>query len=380
MTHRNPESPSNRITIAFDASFLALPASGIGTYVRNLSAALIARQDALGLEMRLVEPKPGRIFQPGHKVHRFLWDAVGATPAMLRQVGRPDVLHLPQMSAPIWSPSPMVVTIHDVIPLVLDDYRASRAMRTYLSLMVRTSKRARYVIAPSEAARADIARIVGIDAERIVAIPEAADPALVPDPTGQARQIVAQRWGVTGPYLFNIGGFDRRKNLPLTIEAFAAALPQLPDDAKLVIGGAPHSGNEMIFPPLAPVIRQFGLDDRVVLTGRVSDEDRTALYQAATGYITASSYEGFGLTPLEAMACGVPAIVANRTSLPEVVGDAGLIVEPSVDDLASAMVSLLTESERHIDLARRSLERASQFTWDTAAERTAAVYHRASRT
>lgn len=380
MTHRNLESPSNGITVAFDASFLALPASGIGTYVRNLSSALMARQDALGLEMRLVEPKPGRILHPGHKAHRFLWDVVGATPAMLRQAGTPDILHLPQMSAPIWSPTPMVVTIHDVIPLVLDDYRASRAMRTYLNLMVRTSRRARYVIAPSEAARTDIARVMGIDAERIVAIPEAADPALTPDTTGQARQMVARRWGVTGAYLFNIGGFDRRKNLPLTIEAFSAALPQLPDDAKLVIGGAPHSGNEMIFPPLAPVIRQFGLDDRVILTGRISDEDRMSLYQAATGYITASSYEGFGLTPLEAMACGVPAIVANRTSLPEVVGDAGLIVEPSVDDLASAMISLLTDAELHADLARRSLERASRFTWDAAAERTAAVYHRASRT
>lgn len=379
MERRKPQATDSPIDVAFDASFLSLPASGIGTYVRGLTEALVRRQDALGLRVALVQPRPGRILQPGHKLHRFLWDAIGVTPATMKQLGKPDVIHLPQMSAPVIAPAPMVVTIHDVIPLVLDDYRASRAMQAYLSLMARTSKRAKLVIAPSQAAASDISRVMGIAADRVVVIPEAADPTLVPDTTGSARARVADMWGVSGPYLFNIGGYDRRKNLPLTIEAFAAALPQLPEDVKLVIGGAPHSDNPNIFPPLEPVIRKHGLQDRVVLTGRVSDEDRRALYQAATGYVTASEYEGFGLTPLESMACGVPAIVANRTSLPEVVGDAGLIVEPTVDDLAQAMVTLLTNESRHAELSRLSLERADTFTWDAAAEQTAEVYHRASR-
>lgn len=379
MTLHNHTPPQKEITVAFDASFLSLPVSGIGTYVRGLTDALVARQDALGLKIRLVEPVSGRILHPGHKLHRFLWDAVGVTPATRRQAGRPDILHLPQMSAPLLAPAPLVVTIHDVIPLVLEDYRASRAMRAYLGLMAHTSARARLIIAPSEAARMDIARVMGVDRDRIIAIPEAADPSLRPDHTDTASNLVHERWGISGPYLFNIGGFDRRKNLPLTIEAFAAALPQLPEQAKLVIAGAPHSGNEHIFPPLHPVIVRLGLQNRVVLTGRVSDDERRALYQAATGYVTASEYEGFGLTPLEAMACGVPAIVANRTSLPEVVGDAGLIVEPTVSELAGAMVTLLTDVDLHSDMSHRSLERAAMFTWQAAAEQTAAVYHRASR-
>lgn len=379
MEHRKHHATKPHVNIAFDASFLSLPASGIGTYVRGLTEALLRRQDELGISVRLIEPQPGRILQPGHKLHRFLWDATGVTPATLRQAGRPDVIHLPQMSAPVLAPAPMVLTIHDVIPLVLDDYRASRAMQAYLSLMARTSKRARLVIAPSHAAADDIARVLGIDADRITVIPEAPDQSLAPDVSGAARARVAEEWGVTGPYLFNIGGYDRRKNLPLTIEAFAAALPQLPADAKLVIGGAPHSDNPHIFPPLEPVIREHGLHDHVVLTGRVSDEDRRALYQAATGYVTASEYEGFGLTPLESMACGVPAIVANRTSLPEVVGDAGLIVEPTVDELAKAMVKLFTDAVLHGELSRLSLERAGTFTWDAAAKQTVEVYHRASR-
>lgn len=379
MTHRKHGSTDSPLKVAFDASFLALPASGIGTYVRGLTDALIANRESLGLNIMLVEPQPGRILHPGHKLHRFAWDAIGVTPATLKQAGRPDVIHLPQMSAPLIAPAPMVVTIHDVIPLVLDDYRASRAMRTYLALMAKTSARAKLIIAPSEAAKFDISRVMGIGQDRIIAIPEAADPSLTPDDSGEAQKRVAARWGITGPFLFNIGGFDRRKNLPLTIEAFASAIPQLPADAKLVIAGAPHSGNELVFPPLQPVIDRLGVGDRVVLTGRVSDDERRALYQAATGYITASEYEGFGLTPLEAMACGVPAIVANRTSLPEVVGDAGLIVEPTEDGLAEAMVSLLTNEQLHAKLSHKSLERAAAFTWKAAAERTAEVYHRASR-
>jgi glycosyltransferase involved in cell wall biosynthesis len=379
MMHRKHYAADSRLHVAFDASFLALPASGIGTYVRGLTNALLANQESLGLKVTMVEPQPGRFLNPGHRLHRFLWDAIGVTPATLREAGRPNVIHLPQMSAPLVAPAPMVVTIHDVIPLVLDDYRASRAMRTYLSLMARTSALAKLVIAPSEAAKTDIARVMGIEPDGIVVIPEAADPTLIPDDSGEARTLVAEEWGITGPYLFNIGGFDRRKNLPLTIEAFAAALPQLPDDTKLVIAGAPHSGNELIFPPLQPVIDRLGIGDRVVLSGRVSNAGRRALYQAATGYVTASEYEGFGLTPLEAMACGVPAIVADRTSLPEVVGDAGLIVEPTVDDLAAAMVQLLTDVDFRRELSRRSLERAAMFTWEAAAEATAAVYHRAAR-
>lgn len=379
MNDRNDSATDRPLRLAFDASFLSLPASGIGTYVRGLTDALIAGQDALGLEVTLIEPKAGRILQSGHKLHRFAWDAIGITPATLKQAGRPDVLHLPQMSAPLIAPAPMVVTIHDVIPLVLEDYRASRAMRAYLSLMARTSKRAKLVITPSRAAAMDISRVMGIDAERVVVIPEAADPTLAPDESGEARTMVAEKWRLTGSYLFNIGGYDRRKNLPLTIEAFAVALSQLPPDAKLVIGGAPHSDNPLVFPPLEPVIREYDLQDRVVLTGRVSDEERRALYQASTAYITASEYEGFGLTPLESMACGVPAIVANRTSLPEVVGDAGMIVEPTIDDLADAMIAMLTDEDRRSELASKSLERAATFTWDAAAEATAEVYHRASR-
>jgi glycosyltransferase involved in cell wall biosynthesis len=376
MTHGNTGAVASPITIAFDGYFLSMPFSGIGTYVRGLLGAFASEVETLGVDIRVIEPSPGRLLHPGSKSHRFAWDAAGVAAATLRSGRpRPQALHLPQMSAPLWSPVPMIATIHDVIPLVLEDYRASRAMRTYLSTMARSVRKAQRVIVPSESARRDVQQVLGINPDRIRVIPEAAGIDLAPAQGDEGRAQVRERWGINGRYLFNIGGFDRRKNLPMLVEAFAAALPSLEPETKLVIAGAPHTVNPRVFPPLDPLIRLHGLEERVVLTGRVSDEERRWLYQAAHVYITPSMYEGFGLTPLEAMACGVPAIVADRTSLPEVVGDAGLVVEPVVGDLAAAIRALMTDDALRDSLARQSLERSRRFTWATAARETAAIYH-----
>ncbi|HWV22598.1 MAG TPA: glycosyltransferase family 1 protein [Thermomicrobiales bacterium] len=378
MRRDNDHRAGKPLVIGIDGNFLSMPHSGIGTYLRGLADALERDADALGIRLRMISPDEGRFLHPGSKAHRFAWDAAGASAATLRS-GRPlpDLLHLPQMTAPVWSPVPVVATIHDVIPFVLDDYRASRAMRAYLGLMSRTVRKARRVIAPSESAASDVSRVLGVPAARIRVIPEAPGGDLMPSMDGSAVAKVRQRWGIEGTYLFNIGGFDRRKNLPLLVEAFAAALPFLPDNVRLVIAGSAHTDNPRVFPPLEPVIRRLGVGNRVLLTGRVTDDERRALYQAAHGYITPSMYEGFGLTPLEAMACGVPAIVANRTSLPEVVGDAGLIVEPEVDVLAEAMVSLLTDDDLHDRLSVASLDRVATFTWEAAARATVDVYREA---
>ena len=161
---------------------------------------------------------------------------------------------------------------------------------------------------------------------------------------------MARRYGIAGRYLFNVGGLDARKNLPALVEAFARALPHLNEPAQLVIAGAPHTANPIVYPPLAPVIARCGVERQVVLTGFVSPADKLALYQGADLYVTPSLHEGFGLTVLEAMACGVPVVAANRTSLPEVVGDAGLLVEPAPEPLAAAIVGLMNDPARRAEL------------------------------
>jgi glycosyltransferase involved in cell wall biosynthesis len=153
--------------------------------------------------------------------------------------------------------------------------------------------------------------------------------------------------------------------------------PRLSEPAQLVIAGSAHSGNPAVFPPLEPEIHRLGLTDAVILPGRVSEEDKIALYQGADLYVTPSLYEGFGLTALEAMASGVPVIAANRTSLPEVVGEAGLLVEPEPDALVEAMTRVLTSPALADDLRQRGLMRSGQFSWRRTAELTLAAYHEA---
>ncbi len=363
-----------RVRVALDTSFLGLPPSGIGSYVEGLTGGLGRRGD---VSVTALNP-PGLLELLGRRGGRIAWDIAGVGVARWRDARDADVLHVPALSAPVASGLPLVVTVHDVIPFVLPEYRATWAMRLYLAAMRHTVQRARLVLTPSMFSKTELCRVLGIDPGRVRVTPLAVDTSLHParDPIA-ARELITRRFGVTGDYLLHLAGFDRRKNLPLLVEAFARAIPDLPADTTLVLAGAPHTGNQAVFPPIGPVIESLGIADRVVLTGTVTHDERRMLYQAALGYVTPSMYEGFGLTPLEAMTCGVPVIAADRTSLPEVVGDAGLLVEPEVDALAAAIVRIVTDAPLRGELARRGRVRSAQFSWDRTAALTVDAYREA---
>lgn len=370
--------------IAIDGQFLALPPSGTGTYLQQLLAELptVAPADELIVVDPATEGRKSRSWQAIPKAlrgdprfRRFIWEIAGfKATAKMRS---PDLMHIPSFAAPWYSSVPFVVTIHDVIPFVLPEYRASRAMRLHLSLMRRTTRDAALVLTPSQAAAEDIVRVLDIKPEKIRITPEAADPRCVPLADRQLPESLRTRLNIEGPFVFTVAGLDVRKRIDLLIEAFAAALPALPPGTRLVIGGKAHSGNPAVYPPIQPVIERSEVADRVVVTGWLSDEEKIALYQAATVYASPSIYEGFGLTPLEAMACGTPVIVADRTSLPEVVGDAGLLVEPEILAFRDALVRLVNDEPLRADFSARGLQRATQFTWKKTAELTSAAYHEA---
>jgi glycosyltransferase involved in cell wall biosynthesis len=304
----------------------------------------------------------------------MIWDAIGVERAAVA-IGA-DLLHIPHFAAPLRPRLPLVVTIHDAIPLALPAYRATRAARLRLALAQRTVRAAALVLCPSHHAAGEVGRLIGIDAERIRVTPEAASPEHRPAAPGDDTPArIARSLAIPGRYVFNVGGLDARKNLPVLLDAFARALPRLTEPAWLVIAGAAHTGNPNVYPPLAPVIERFGLADRVILPGFVTSAQKIALYQGAALYATPSLYEGFGLTPLEAMACGAPTIAANRTSLPEVVGDGGLLVEPEPAAFAAAMTDVLNDPGRVADLRRRALTRATAFNWRQTASLTLAAYH-----
>jgi glycosyltransferase involved in cell wall biosynthesis len=371
------------VRVALDGSFLQLPPSGTGAYVRAMIDTLPVVDPELDVQVLVPDwendsgQRQGRMaaIRNDRRVRRAAWELVGVRQAA--ESVHADLVHIPHFSAPLREAGALVVTIHDVIPLVLPEYRASRAMRAHLAIVRRTVRRARLILTPSEAAAHDIERVLGIPAERIRVTPEAAGPEYQPAANHAVVRQRLKRLEIEERYIFNVGGLDVRKNLPVLLEAFARARPQLSEPVHLVIAGSAHSGNPAVFPPLEPVIQRLGLSEHVILPGRVSEEEKTALYQGADLYVTPSLYEGFGLTALEAMASGVPVIAANRTSLPEVVGDAGLLVEPEPDALAEAMARVLTSPTLADDLRQRGLIRSSQFSWRKTAELTIAAYHEA---
>lgn len=371
MTGATRESDADgRLHVAMDAAFRTWPPSGIRTYGEMLVRALEGLDDA----PEVTSVSPMQVLRVPRRVGRMLWETVGVELTRRRQLPGADLLHVPAFSAPLRCGVPLVVTVHDTIPLALPEYRRSAWVRGYLALHARTVRRAAMVLTPSEAAADDIRRLLRVPEHRLRVVPLAPDPGLAPAAPGADLGAPLARLGISRPYLLSIAGFDARKNLPLLVRAFARALPMLDAHVQLVIAGERHSDNPMVFPPVAPVIAAEGIEHRVVLTGRVSDGDRRVLYQGAMACVTPSVAEGFGLTVVEAMACGVPVIAADRGAVPEVAGGAALLVEPTANDVAEAIVAVTNDAALRERLAAAGLERVKVFSWERTARLTMDAY------
>lgn len=350
------------LRIGLDVLPLAYPPSGVRAYVEALIDELRSR-DA-GIEIVPLSPPGGRSRSAG-RLARLRWDlrAVGQD----AQAARIDLLHMTRFAAPRSAPGPLVVTVHDLIPLLLPEYRASRPALIQAELARRTVPAATRVIVPSHYVAGDVERLLGIDPGRIDVIPMGVT---IVDAAGESAPF-------SGPYVLHTGGFDARKNLPVLLRAFADASRSLDPDWRLVLVGAPHSRNARVYPDVRPLIRTLKLEDRVILTGRVDEAEKHALYHFATIAVAPSLSEGFGLPILEAMAHGVPVIASNRTSHPEVAGDAALLVEPTAAGLAEELVHLGNDPAARADYANRGRERAALFPWSRTAALTVETYRKA---
>lgn len=378
--------------IGFDALFLEQPMTGVGQYALNLWRQLRDQQrevlphlllpaDAPAFALDESRPDSTAIVAPppklpGGRTRKMWWEQTGVVLATRR--ADVELVHIPYFSAPLHQAVPHVVTVHDVIPLALPNYGGTIKMRAYLRLVARTVRRVPLILTDSEHAKRDITTHLGISAERIRVTPLAVGEHLRPAETDTDREAVAAmraKHGLHIPFVLYVGGLDIRKRLPQLVRGFASALPSLPETYDLVIPGRAHTGNPVVYPPLEPLIRELGIADRVRLIGFVSEDDKRDLYRAASVFAFASEYEGFGLNPLEAMACGAPVICSNRSSLPEVVGDAGLSIDPEPDAIARALVHVLTDDALRADLSRRGLRRAATFSWQRTMQLTLSAYH-----
>ena len=283
-----------------------------------------------------------------------------------------DVLHV-QFTAPPFCPCPVVVSVHDLSFEHLP-HTFNRRSRTQLRLTVRHSvKKAARVLALSEHSRRDIIETYGVNPQRISAIPLAAPAHFGPVHDNSELQRVRHTYGIEGDYILSVGSIQPRKNLARLVKAYALLRRRNAVDklSKLVLVGK----YAWLYDETLRALDDNGVRDSVILTGYVPEADLPALYSGALGFIYPSYFEGFGLPPLEAMKCGTPVIVSNTTSLPEVVGDAGITVDPlDVEAIADAIALLHKDSSLREELSVKGQARAQLFDWRNTARRTLSVY------
>lgn len=352
------------LCVAFDTAPLLLNRAGEARYARRLLGALVARDD--------VEVRP---VGPGRRVPRSLAQRVALQAGVQAlyypfvqpvQARGADVVHLPRHLVPPQRGlrPPTVVTIHDVLPLRAPQL-FSRVIRANFRLLAPAlARRADRILTGSRYTAGEIAELLAVAPERITVTPYGVDERFRPAPMPPER--LRERFGIDRPYVACVGTLEPRKNLAAALRAFAA----LDDDehALVVVGGGGWDGGEV--QALARSVR-----GPVVLTGFVGDAELVGLLSAARAFVYPSLYEGFGFPPLEAMACGAPVITSNRASLPEVVGDAALLIDP--DDapaLAGALRRVLGDDALAADLRARGLRRASLYSWGRCAQATLGAY------
>jgi glycosyltransferase involved in cell wall biosynthesis len=289
---------------------------------------------------------------------RIGWEQTVA-PFSIRRHGI-DLLHSPVNVSPLFGATPSIVTLHDLAFLRVPD-RFSPAKRFYLRAMVNTSiRRAAHVITPSDYTKQDVVQAFGLSPDRIAVIPEGVGEQFTPH-VGAPRPIA-------GAYLLFVGTIEPRKNLPILLRAYAR-LKSMGYTHRLALVGAPG----WMYDEVYSSIRSLGLSDSVVVPGFV--EDLAPWYNHADLFVYPSAYEGFGLPPLEAMACGTPVVLSSAGSLREVAGEAALFVSPSdVADLVQAFRSILDDAGQRERLIRAGLKRAAMFSWDETIRRTIEIY------
>lgn len=286
-----------------------------------------------------------------------------------------DVLHV-QFTSPPFSPCPVVVSVHDLSFEHLPQTFKWRS-RKQLRLTVRRSvRKAAQVIALSEHARKDMIDTYHVSPERVTAIPLAAAGHFMPLKNEAELQRVKQTYEIEGDYILAVGAIQPRKNLARLLAAYSRLHRAKPEGKlpKLVLAGK----RAWLYEETLRTIAELELERSVILTGYVPEQDLPALYSGALCFVYPSYFEGFGLPPLEAMQCGTPVIVGNRTSLPEVVGNAALLVDPfDVEALAAAIERVIGNSDLRADLSVKGLARAKLFEWRETARQTLAVYQKA---
>ncbi len=363
-----------RLAIFADQLLYKIP-GGIGSYLRGLIPALLEldgdfnyllfhcgpADKRLDLEGKPVEERriPG-----GRSLMGVAWHYLDF-PSIERFVGSIDLLHAPALVVPSCR-APLVVTIHDLAVMKYPQYFQPR-WRMFLSRGLELAlRKARLLLAVSQSTASDLSAILKDDDKRIRVIPNGVSP---PRPiTGRQREEIKTRLRLPQKYFLFLGTLEPRKNLGRLLDAYLLFQERNRTDIGLVLAGAPGWEEREV------VLKAKEMDS-VTITGLVSQQELEALFHGATAMIYPSLYEGFGLPVLEAMVRGVPVVTSDLSSLPEIVGDAALLVDPyDILAMAEAMEKIATDEGLRRALVKKGVEKAGEFTWEKAAKATREAY------
>jgi glycosyltransferase involved in cell wall biosynthesis len=369
-------SENRKLQIALDARLADYTSGGIARYSIELARALAALELPEGLTVlrsarpqvsgeRLDGVRSVRLFTPPH----FRWEQLTLPIELLRL--RPDLLHSTDFIPPGRRNFRSVITVHDLAFLRFPETLTAES-RGYYGQIWQAVKSADRIIAVSEATRRDLLELVRADERKIEVVAEAASGAFKPIESAAELAAVRRRLGVEREFVLFVGSFEPRKNLVTLLEAIAQLRRGL--DIQLVLVGK----RGWLYEPIFARMAALGLEPHARVIDDLPQRLLPAAYSAAGALALPSLYEGFGLTVLEAMACGCPVVSSDRPALPETVGEAGLQV-PADDHqaLAEALGRVLTDVGLRTELRRRGLARAQEFSWERAARETASVYRRA---
>jgi len=369
--------------IGIDARAMITPRSGIGQSTYYLTKHLLDIDSENDYHLFYHKDIDAGWVSPGrvqlHRVRtgnitlgldpRERWEQMMLPLALLRH--RVDVYHAIQQVGPLWAPAPVIVTVFDVAFLVHPETKPAEDTRYWSTWVRRSVRRAERVIATSEATKRDLVNLCGVSPERIVTIPLGVDPRFRPvEDAGQIKQICS-RCGIVSPFVLYVGNIEPRKNLVRLIAAYHRLKGQHESLPKLVVCGQ----KGWLYDDVFRTVEELNLREDVLFIGNVPHAEIPCLYTESQALLYPSLYEGFGLPILEAMACGTPVVTSNISSMPEVAGDAAILVDPfSEAEIADAIEAVLTDTSLRTRLVERGFARTKQFSWTDVARRTLEVY------
>lgn len=351
--------------------------TGIGRYLRNLLVHL-AQLDGENEyfvfinheSTRVVTPKNVRFISlrwsvPVYSLREQYW-----LPLYIRKL-RLDLMHYPNFAIPLVQTCPYVITIHDLIYYLYPEQCPSTVAHYYARWMLRyATTHARVIITDSYHSQQDLMRHFKIPIQRIRVIYPAADAFCTPEKSSGVEAAIKSRYGIRQPYILFVGKHHPYKNISALLQAYMSH-PAIYQQTQLVIAGKCDQRRSDLY-ELAEKCPQQG---QIIFTDFVQEDALFDLYRYARLFVFPSLYEGFGLPPLEAMACGVPVISSNAASLPEVVGEAAIQVDPhNISELADAIRSVLADEDLWQRLRQKGLQRAQHFSWKTAARQILDIY------